>query len=119
MEIIKRINKQTVIVILPLAALSLFFSDWRVSTGVLAGGIVGLLNLRGLTWSINALLGIERPQGKFVILSIFRLLIVFAALLILAILKIINPIGLLVGFTAVFIIILKEGLIAAKKTSEK
>lgn len=116
MEIlIKKINKQSVFVLLPFSAIAFFFADWRFAFSILIGGGAGLLNLRGLAWSLNALFGTERSGGKIVVLSIFRLLALFVILVTLAALRLINPFALLIGFTAVFTIILKEGLAAARK----
>lgn len=114
---IRRINNQSAIIIIPLALLSLFFTvrDWRFALGIIIGALVAVSNLKGLIWSVTALLGMERSSGKIVFLSIFRLLIVFAILLVLAGLKLINLFGLLIGLTVVFVIILKEGLTAAQK----
>ncbi|MEW5745349.1 MAG: hypothetical protein AB1805_07940 [Nitrospirota bacterium] len=114
--IIKRVNVQSALVLIPLALLSLL-TPWggrRFALGVLVGGLVAASNLKGLAWSVTALIGVERPQGKIVFLSIFRLLVVFAFLLVLAALKAIDLFGLLLGLTVVFIIILKEGLVAAR-----
>ncbi|MEW6117820.1 MAG: hypothetical protein AB1553_13130 [Nitrospirota bacterium] len=114
---IRRINSQSALFIVPLALLSFLFTgrDWRFALGIITGALVAVSNLKGLIWSVTALLGMERSSGKIVFLSIFRLLIVFAVLLVLAGLKLINLFGLLIGLTVVFIIILKEGLMAARK----
>jgi hypothetical protein len=115
MEImIKRINKQSAVILLPLSLVSFFFTDWRFALSILIGGLVGAVNLKGLVWSVNALFGMERASGKIVFLSIFRLLVVFCILIVLAAFKVINPVSLLIGLTVVFIIILKEGLLAAR-----
>ncbi|MEW6739576.1 ATP synthase subunit I [Dissulfurispira sp.] len=112
---IKRIYRQSAFVIGALAIITLFFRDWRFSLGIVIGGLAGEVNLRGIVWSVRALLGTEKAQTKMMVLSMFRLLVIFSILIILAIFKVIKPYGLLIGFTVVFIIIVKEGLIAAKK----
>ncbi len=117
MEImIKRINKQSAILLLPLAGISLFFASWRFSLSIIIGGLVGVANLKGLVWSINALFGMERAGGKIVFLSIFRLLVIFCILIVLAAFRVIDPVSLLIGLTVVFAVILKEGLLAAKRS---
>lgn len=112
---VKRIYRQSAFVIGALAIITLFFRDWRFSLGIVIGGIAGEVNLRGIVWSVRALLGTEKAQTKMMVLSMFRLLVIFSILIILAIFKVIKPYGLLIGFTVVFIIMVKEGLIAAKK----
>ncbi|HEX8947400.1 MAG TPA: ATP synthase subunit I [Dissulfurispiraceae bacterium] len=116
---IRRISKQSALILIPVSIISIFFTQWRFPVGILVGGAVGIGNLRGLSWSLNALLGLERSGGKIVFLSIFRLLVVFALLVLLAGLRLIDPFGLLVGLTVVFVLIMKEGLLAAKKANEK
>lgn len=112
---VKRIYRQSAFVIGALAIITLFFRDWRFSLGIVIGGLAGEVNLRGIVWSVRALLGTEKAQTKMMVLSMFRLLVIFSILIILAIFKVIKPYGLLIGFTVVFIIMVKEGLIAAKK----
>jgi hypothetical protein len=112
---IKRIYRQSAFVIGALAIITIFFRDWRFSFSILIGGLVGIGNLKGIVWSVSSLLGTEKAQTKMMALSMFRLLVIFSILIILAIFKVIKPYGLLIGFTVVFIIIVKEGLIAAKK----
>jgi hypothetical protein len=112
---VKRIYRQSAFVIGALAIITLFFMDWRFSLGIVIGGLAGEVNLRGIVWSVRALLGTEKAQTKMMVLSMFRLLGIFSILIILAIFKVIKPYGLLIGFTVVFIIMVKEGLIAAKK----
>jgi F0F1-type ATP synthase assembly protein I len=113
---IKRIYKQSIFVVIPLSLVSIFFTswDWRFSLSILIGGFIGILNLIGILWIVRSLLGTEKVQTKMVFLSFFRLLVLFSILLILAIFKVINAYGLLIGFTVVFIIIVKEGLTSAK-----
>lgn len=114
---IKRIYRQSIWAIIPISLISIFFTNWdlRLSISILIGGFIGILNLKGIVWSVQSLLGTEKAQTKMMVLSMFRLLVIFSFLIILAIFKVIKPYGLLIGFTAAFIIIVKEGLIAAKK----
>lgn len=123
---IQRIYKQSIFIVVPLSLASIFFTgwDWRFSLSILIGGFVGMLNLRAIVWSVKTIFGFEeggtplvpqKAQTKMLVLSMFRLLIIFSILIILTIFKVIKVYGLLIGFTVVFIIIVKEGLIAAKK----
>lgn len=113
--IVKAVSKQTLIILLPLCLISLFFAEWRFSFSMAVGGLIGIGNLSGLAWSVNALLGTEKTRTKMVFLSTFKLLIVCSILLILVILKLINLWGLLPGFTVVMALIIKEGLKLGKK----
>ena len=114
--IVKGVSKQALIILAPLCVISLFFTGWRFGFSIAVGGLVGVGNLSGIVWSVTALIGTEKPRGKMVFLSTFKLLIIFSILLILAILKLINPWGLLAGFTVVMVLIIKEGLLSAGKS---
>ncbi|MDI6801221.1 MAG: ATP synthase subunit I [Thermodesulfovibrionales bacterium] len=114
---IKRIYRQSAFAVGALAIISLFFTDWRFSLGIVIGGLAGEVNLRGIVWSVRSLLGTEKAQIKMMVLSMFRLFAIFFVLAALAVFKMINVYGLLVGFTVVFIIMIKEGIIVAKRRS--
>lgn len=111
----KRIYRQSIIILIVMSGISIFFMEWRFPVSILIGGLVGIGNLRGIVWSIKNLLGIERSHTKMMVLSMFRLIIVFSVLVALAIFGAINAYGLLVGFSIVFIIIVKEGLVNVRK----
>ena len=114
-RIVKGVSKEALIILVPLCFISFFFAGWRFVFSMAVGGLVGVGNLSGIAWSVTALIGTERPRAKMVFLSTFKLFLIFSILLILAILKLINPWGLLAGFTVVMVLIIKEGLLAAKK----
>lgn len=115
MNLAKRIYKQGILILLPVAAISAFF-DWRkYPLSILIGGILGLVNLRGLVRGVENLVGTFRPTAKLVIFSILRLGILAAVLTILIALRLVSIMGLLMGFTVVFFVIMKEGLRASKE----
>lgn len=114
-EMVRRINVQSAVVIIAASVGSLFFEEWRFALSIVVGGLVAVLNLRGIVWSATNLLGSEGAQGKMVFISVFKMFIVFAALVVLFVLKLIKVYGLLIGLTVVFFIIVKEGLLYAKK----
>lgn len=111
----QRIYRQCTFVLIPAAVISAFLSDWRFPLSILVGGLVGIGNLRSIIWAVKSLLGVELARAKMMALSMFKILAIFSVLLILIILKAINPYGLLIGLTVVFIIIIKEGLRASKQ----
>ncbi|MBF0505724.1 MAG: ATP synthase subunit I [Nitrospirae bacterium] len=117
--ITSRVYKQALIILGPLCLVSLFFAEWRFPFSMAVGGLVGVGNLGGLAWSVTALLSAGKAQAKMIFLSIFKLLIIFSILIILAALKLINVWGLLGGFTVVVVLILKEGFIAAREESRE
>ena len=114
MEILKGVIKKSLFIILPAAIVSAFFEWKRLPLGIIAGGVFGILNLRGLARTVEGFIGTEMPAAKIIFLSMTRLFILFTAIFILIWFKIINVLGLLFGFTVVFILILVEGMKVAK-----
>ncbi|MEW6571168.1 MAG: hypothetical protein AB1390_08345 [Nitrospirota bacterium] len=119
MELIKRIYRQAIFILIPLSVISAFFEWKKLPLSILFGGLLGLANLKGLAWSVEGLIGTYRPHTKLLFFSFIRFLILSAILLILAILKLIDFFGILIGFTVVFALILKEGLRSAKESSSQ
>lgn len=94
---------------------SVFFAGWRLSTGIMAGSVLGILNLRGLARNVEGFIGSEKTSAKIIFSSMARLFSLFIIIFALVYFKIVNVFGLLFGFTVVFIFILIEGTIASKK----
>lgn len=130
---IKIIIKQSAVVLVPLALLSvlmvwksyqlpfieLFGKPALLPVSIILGGILGLANIKGLAWGIDGLLNTEKANLKIVFLNLFRLIILFIIITVLAVLKLINFLGLLIGMTVVFIVLIKESLkIAATRTAK-
>jgi hypothetical protein len=76
-----------------------------------------LANLKGLAWGLKDFATLQRPTGKLVFWSMVRFFILASILIILAIFKLINFFGILIGFTVVFVLIIKEGWRTAKESS--
>jgi hypothetical protein len=125
-NLIKRIHRQALIFLIIAAAITTLIAalteitDWRkMPHSVLIGGLLGLANLKGLAWGLKDFATLHRPSGKLIFWSMLRFFVLAFILIILAILKLINFFGILIGFTVVFVLILKEGLRIAKDSSEK
>ncbi len=115
---LQNIYRQFVFIIIPVSIISLFFADWRFALSIFIGAVIGVYNLRGITWSVQSLLGTEKARVKMLALSFFRLIVVLSILTVLIILKLINVYGILIGFTLVLILILREGLKASRNISQ-
>jgi len=115
MEILRRVIKKSLIIILPAAVASAFIEGKKLPLGIVAGGVLGILNLRGLVRNVQGVIGSKHATAKIVFLSMFRLLGLFVAIFILIWFKIINVLGLLFGFTVVFVLILYEGMKVGKE----
>ena len=110
MKILNRVVKKSLFIALPAVAVSLAYGWEKVPHGILAGWLLGILNLRNLSRNVEALVGTRNGTAKIVFLSITRLFVLFAAIVVLTYYKLINVFGLLFGFTIVFALILFEGL---------
>ncbi|MBI4847389.1 MAG: ATP synthase subunit I [Nitrospirae bacterium] len=109
MEILKRVIKKSIFIILPLAAISFFIESRRLPLGILMGWLFGIFNLRSLTRNVEGLLRPDKATAKIVVLNMARLLMLFTAIFFLVYYRVVNVIGLLIGFTVVFALILIEG----------
>jgi hypothetical protein len=115
MDLVRRVHRQGLVVLIIVSVLSAFIERPKLPVGILFGGLLGLANLKGLEWGLTRFFGTTRPQGKLIFLSFFRFFALTCVLLLLAILKLVNFLGILIGFTIVFVLVLKEGLRAAKQ----
>jgi hypothetical protein len=111
----KIVLKYSLILLLALAAGSMFIEPRKLPASILVGGVLGLANFKGLTFGLEALLGTQRPAGKLMFLGIFRLFIVMTIIIVLAWLRLVDLIGLLVGFTTVLVVVILEGFRSARQ----
>ncbi len=116
LQFLKGVFKKGIIIILLLAGVSVIFEWKKLPLGILSGGLLGLLNLKGLVRGVKRFLYTEKATAKMIFLSMTRLFALSVTIFILIYFKIINVLGLLLGFTAIFILILIEGMRAAKET---
>jgi hypothetical protein len=116
-EVIKRINKQTFILV-PLLALAsyLLWQNEIVSFNVILGGFISWLSLRELAWAVKKFFGKPMFQLTVIGLSYLKLGAIFLFLWFIAIKGLFNIKGLLIGFIAILILSTKEAYIYIKKT---
>ena len=117
-EMIKRINRLSIYILIPLALISAFIEWKRLPVSILVGGALALANLKGLHWGLTGLMNPETAgvaKGRLLFFSMFRLLIVFVILGSLIYLRLVNILGLLTGLTVVFILVMKEGMTEARR----
>lgn len=119
MNLIRKIYKKAVIILIPLAALSCLIEPKKLPAGILVGGILALLNIKGLAWGVEGLIGSEKASAKMLFLSQFRLVMLFIVIAVLVYLRIVNVFGLLAGMTVVFTLVLIEGYRHSKKEQLK
>ncbi len=115
MGILRGVIKKSFIIIIPAAVVSAFLNYEKMPAGIIIGGLLGVLNLRGLVRTVEGFVGSQRAGAVVVFSSMFRLFALFAAIFILMYLKLVNVFGMLFGFTVVFALILFEGMKAGKE----
>ena len=109
-----KIYKRAAFIIVPMAVAAAFIEPVKLPLGIISGALLAAINFRGMTRNLEGLIGTDRPTMKLVALSIGRLLIVFSIIIALAVAKVVNLIGLLVGFTVVLTLVLREGYLTAQ-----
>lgn len=115
MELFKRILRQSLIVSAIAIALSAVLTGGiKFPLGILIGSLSGIVNLRAIVRNVSSITGGQRITGRYIILSTFRLIGLFALLFILISKRLADVFGILLGFTIVFVIIIKEGLREAR-----
>ncbi len=112
--LLKRISKKSAVALAVLAAASALV-DWKtLPAGIIIGGALALVNIKGLAWGVRGLLGTGNASGKMLFFSQFRLLLLFLILAVLFYLRLVTVLGVLIGFTVVFVFTLIEGFLLSK-----
>ncbi|MBF0472909.1 MAG: ATP synthase subunit I [Nitrospirae bacterium] len=111
----KKIYTQAVIILLAASIISSFWFPIEIPFSIFIGGILALLNFRGLSKGLTGLTQGQAIKTRLIILNTLRLLMVLAVLFILMASRTVNGLGLLVGLTISFLVIFKEGWSYARK----
>ncbi|MFN3739609.1 MAG: hypothetical protein ACK4TF_02915 [Thermodesulfovibrionales bacterium] len=115
MELFKRILKQSVIAgAIAIVLSAVLTGGIKFPLGVFVGCLAGIVNLRAIVRNVSSLTGGQRITGRYIALSTFRLLGLFVLLFLLISKRLADVFGILLGFTIVFVIIIKEGLKEAR-----
>lgn len=118
MDLIHKIYRSSILILIPATIVSAFIEWWHLPAGVLAGGLLALINFRGLVRGVRGLLGAGKGMGRMIFLSQFRLIMLFLVLGLIVYLKLVNIFGILAGFTIVFAIVLVEGYRNAREAEQ-
>ena len=104
-QLLAAIARRNWVVLIVLVLLSLFWRSWSVTLGVLAGGVLVIINYRWMGRSLVKLLGDPgRPaQQGFKRNYLFRLAFVAAAIYLLLVRGGVHPVALAVGLSVVVI----------------
>ncbi|MCS7164111.1 MAG: ATP synthase subunit I [Thermodesulfovibrio sp.] len=115
-EVIKKINRQTFILVPFLAILSyLIWQNEIVAFNVILGGMISWLSLRELAWAVKKFFGKPFFQLTVIGLSYIKLGAIFLFLWFIAIKGWFNIKGLLIGFIAILIISTKEAYLYVRR----
>lgn len=118
MKMIKRVYRNSAFVLVILAAASAFFEWKRLPASILIGGLLALVNLKGLSWGVESLIGSYKATARLVFFSMLRLAMLVFIVAVLLWLKLINVIGIFIGLTVVFTVIMIEGLRASAEENK-
>lgn len=133
MGLVKSVIKKSLLVLLPLAAAASFV-DWGspglrlvglfgrpklIPLSIIVGGVIGLANLKGMVWAIESMLGTHQANAKLVFLSLVRLFILFAVIILLVALQLVNLVALLIGMSVVFVVMIREAAGIAKRQAKE
>ncbi len=114
MNLIKKTARDAALA-LPLFAAASALIEWKkMPLSIIIGGALCLVNIRGLAWGVQGLLGTGKATGRMIFFSMFRLLMLFIILSLLVYLKLVNIFGILTGLTIVFVLLMVEGLRCAR-----
>jgi hypothetical protein len=112
---INDIARNSVYILIPAAIVSAFLPWENIPFSILVGGLLGILNIKALAWSIEGTLGASHTNMKMLFFAQFRLVILVLIVALLAYLKLITLFGLLAGFSVVFLQVLITGLKHSRK----
>lgn len=118
---IKRTSKRSLVAlgVLALGAWLIEPGASRMPAGILAGGGLGLLNLRGIERGVRNFLSTHAAKWKLFFYGTFRLFLLGIIILLIAKLKLVNLIGLMIGFSVVLFVLLIEALREVRIMMEK
>ncbi len=119
MELIKKIYRKSIIALIPLAILSAFIEWKKLPISIIIGGLLGLANIKGLAWGVEGFFGQNKAGGPMVLFSMIRLTLLIIIIAILLYLKLVNIIGVLIGLTVIFTVLMIEGVKYARNLPDK
>lgn len=115
---IKKITRNSAVILIPAAIISAFLPWQDLSFSILIGGLLGILNIRALAWSIEGIIGTPSVNMKMLFFSQFRFVMLALIVVLLAYLKLITISGIMAGFSVVFSQVLFVGIRHAKKPTD-
>lgn len=99
---IKKIARNTACILIPAAAVALLLPWKNLSFSLLIGGLLGILNIKALAWSIEGIVGTSSVTMKLLFLSQLRFVILALIVVLLVYLRFATVSGIMAGFSVVF-----------------
>ncbi len=91
-------------------AIAAVLFSWHVVFGVILGGALGLLNMRGMARGVTGL-DINDPRpGRLFFGGAVRIVVLGAAIVLIAMTRSVNLFGLLAGFLLIVLVVVVEGV---------
>ncbi len=118
MTMIKKIARNSAIILISAAIIAAFLPWEDLPFSILIGGLLGILNVKALAWSIEGIIGTSAVNIKMLFFSQFRFVMLALAVVLLAYLRLVTIPGLMAGFSVVFIQVLFVGMRHARRSSD-
>jgi len=115
MNLTRDIARNSVFILIPAAIISAFLPWQDLPFSILVGGLLAILNMKALAWSIKGILGTSHANAKMLFFAQFRFVIFILIITALAYLKLVTIPGLIAGFSIVFVQVLITGLKHARR----
>ncbi|NJD57077.1 MAG: hypothetical protein FIA94_11835 [Nitrospirae bacterium] len=115
MNLTKDIARNSVFILIPAAIVAAFLPWKKLPFSILIGGLLGILNMKALAWSVKGVLGTSHASAKMLFFAQFRFVMLVVIVTALAYLKLVTIPGLLAGFSVVFLQVLITGLRHARR----
>jgi hypothetical protein len=115
MNLTRDLARNSVFILIPAAIISAFLPWQDLPFSILIGGLLGILNVKALAWSIEGILGTSHTNAKMLFFAQFRFVMLIFIVTALAYLKLVTIPGLMAGFSVVFAQVLITGLKHARR----
>jgi len=111
----RRYYRHAVIVTIAAAALSALIESKRLPVGIIVGGVLAIINIRGLSKGLYNLLSQPHPARRLFMAGTFRLMMLATVITLLAYYRLVDLLGLLAGFAVASMVLIIEGLGAVRR----
>lgn len=115
----KRYYMRAIIITVMAAALAAIIEPRRLPVGVIVGGALAIINIRGLTKGLYNLMSQPHPARRLFLAGSVRLMMLATIIILLAYFRLVDMLGLLAGFAVASMALVLEGLGAVRKEADE